>query len=201
MPTGKERSRDICKRLIEGQDIKKLARKIKLNLPPAAKVPAVPSKIRDMDKRQFLLEKQGVNIDFLSGKKTVSRNPESYLGNMENMVGLTQIPTGLVGPLQINGLHAQGAFYVPLATSEGALVASFNRGCRLITHAGGASTLVLGEQVRRAPGFVFKSIADAVVFSAWIPAQFTKLKQAAESKAGMPGCWMYRFISKQIMFI
>ena len=60
-------------------------------------------------------------------------------GNVEQFIGVAQVPIGLAGPLLVNGEHAQGEFYVPLATAEGTLVASYNRGMRLLHEAGGVT--------------------------------------------------------------
>ena len=53
-------------------------------------------------------------------------------GNIENFVGAAQVPMGIAGPLLVDGEHARGEFYVPLATTEGTLVASYNRGMKLL---------------------------------------------------------------------
>ena len=109
-------------------------------------------------------------------------DPASLQGNIENYIGMTCIPTGLVGPLRINGLHASGDYYVPLATSEGALVASYDRGARLISMAGGASTLTTTEQVQRAPGFVFETVAQAALFAAWAVAEYDRFREVAATQ-------------------
>src|SRR3990167_3649798 len=57
--------------------------------------------------------------------------------NCENMIGATQVPLGIAGPLKISGNFTNGSFYLPLATTEGALVASVNRGCKAATLSGG----------------------------------------------------------------
>src|SRR5439155_13098309 len=97
-------------------------------------------------------------------------------------IGMTQIPTGVIGPLRVNGVHAHGDFYVPLATSEGALVASYHRGARLISRSGGASCLTTIAQVQRAPGFVFDSIADAGRFAAWVSGEFERFGEVAATR-------------------
>lgn len=101
--------------------------------------------------------------------------------NIENPIGAVQIPLGIAGPLLIKGEYAKGEFYVPLATSEGALVASINRGCRAITLSGGATAIVLKDGMARAPVFWTPSLADAVKLVRWVEENFDKLKEAAES--------------------
>ena len=90
-----------------------------------------------------------------------------YSRNIENFIGTAKVPVGIAGPLRVNGLFAKGDYYVPLATTEAALIASYNRGANLITAAGGCSCALLSEGVSRAPGFVFKTIAEAGEFLAW----------------------------------
>jgi hydroxymethylglutaryl-CoA reductase (NADPH) len=100
-----------------------------------------------------------------------------YQGNIENVIGVLRMPVGLAGPLRVNGLAAKGDYPVPLATTEAALVASYHRGCRLLTAAGGCSALVLHESVSRAPGFVFETSAEACAFIAWAIAQFGEFQR------------------------
>ena len=90
-----------------------------------------------------------------------------YEKNIENCIGTVQVPVGLAGPLRVRGMFAAGDFYVPLATTEAALVASYSRGAQMITEAGGCVSILLQEGVRRTPGFAFKSIIDAGLFSIW----------------------------------
>ena len=87
----------------------------------------------------------------------------------------------MAGPLRVNGLHAHGDYYVPLATTEAALVASYHRGALLVSEAGGGAALVLCEGVTRAPGFVFESLADAGRFCAWAVGETDRFRQAAAS--------------------
>jgi hydroxymethylglutaryl-CoA reductase (NADPH) len=70
-------------------------------------------------------------------------------GNVEHFTGVAQVPIGIAGPLLIDGEHAKGQFYVPLATAEGTLVASFNRGMRLLTENGGVRTTVVDDAMQR----------------------------------------------------
>lgn len=93
---------------------------------------------------------------------------ESYQRNIENFIGFARLPVGLAGPLRVNGLFANGDYYLPLATTEAALVASFHRGASLLSQAGGCSAMLLAEGVSRAPGFVFPTARDAGFFVAWV---------------------------------
>ena len=75
---------------------------------------------------------------------------------MEHFIGVAQVPIGVAGPLLVDGEHAQGEFYVPLATAEGTLVASYNRGMKLLREAGGVTTTILDDRMQRAPAFLFE---------------------------------------------
>lgn len=95
-------------------------------------------------------------------------SPDDLRGNIENYLGMAQVPVGLAGPLLIRGESAQGEFMVPLATTEGALVASYSRGMKAITLSGGAAATVLEEGVQRAPYFKFNDLAATGRFVAWV---------------------------------
>jgi hydroxymethylglutaryl-CoA reductase (NADPH) len=105
----------------------------------------------------------------------------AYARNIENFVGTVKVPVGIAGPLRVNGSHAQGDFYVPLATTEAALVASYSRGAQLITEAGGCVAITTNESVSRAPGFAFPRLADAGAFVAWVLEHTDDLRKVAES--------------------
>ena len=101
--------------------------------------------------------------------------------NCENMIGTVQVPVGIAGPLLVNGEYAHGSYYLPLATTEGALVASVNRGCSAITRAGGAEVRILHDGMTRAPVFAARSIAHAKQVVDWVAAHPGELRAAAES--------------------
>ena len=101
--------------------------------------------------------------------------------NIENPIGTIQIPIGVAGPLKVNGEHAKDEFFVPLATSEGALVASINRGCSAITASGGVNARVIGDKMTRAPAIKTESVVEAVKVKQWFEDQFDELKEIAES--------------------
>ena len=102
-----------------------------------------------------------------------------YERNIEHFIGTVHLPVGLIGPLRVNGLSAHGDYYVPLATTEAALVASYSRGARLLVEAGGCTTLTVNEGVSRAPGFSFDSIVDAALFVAWATTAMDGFRHAA----------------------
>ena len=91
------------------------------------------------------------------------------------------MPVGLAGPLRINGEHARGDFYVPMATTEGTLVASYNRGMRVLTECGGVKTTIVEEAMQRSPVFIFDDALEARVFGEWVREHFAPIKAAAEA--------------------
>jgi hydroxymethylglutaryl-CoA reductase (NADPH) len=106
---------------------------------------------------------------------------ERYARNIEYYVGTVRVPVGLAGPLRVNGTCAQGDYYVPLATTEAALVASYARGMQLLTECGGASVVLLDEGMTRSPAFAFRSVHEAGQFVAWVLGHLDELRAAAES--------------------
>lgn len=110
-----------------------------------------------------------------------SFDPSVVSGNIEHFTGVAQIPIGLAGPLKVLGEHAQGDFYVPLATTEGTLVASYNRGMKLTQMAGGILTTVVDDAMQRAPVFVFENARLARAFENWVRTHQDKIKEVAES--------------------
>jgi hydroxymethylglutaryl-CoA reductase (NADPH) len=126
----------------------------------------------------FLREETGASIEHLS---QYSFDPELTSGNIEHFTGVAQVPIGIAGPMRVNGEHAQGDFYVPLATAEGTLVASYNRGMKLMREAGGVTTTVLDDRMQRAPAFIFESARQARDFRNFIKENFDEIKAAAEA--------------------
>jgi hydroxymethylglutaryl-CoA reductase (NADPH) len=127
---------------------------------------------------EFVQARTGVKLDHVS---RYSFDPHLTQGNVEHFLGAAQVPIGLAGPLLVNGEHAQGEFYVPMATSEGTLVASYNRGMRLLHEAGGVTVTVVQDHMQRAPAFIFESARQARDFGAWLSEHFDKIKAVAET--------------------
>jgi len=126
---------------------------------------------------QFAREQTGASLEHVA---SYSFDPALVAGNVEHFIGAAQVPIGLAGPLRVNGEHAQGDFYVPLATAEGTLVASYNRGMKLLHEAGGVTTTVIDDRMQRAPAFIFASAREARDFGHWLEQHFDEIAAAAE---------------------
>ncbi len=110
-----------------------------------------------------------------------SFDPGTTMGNIENFTGVAQVPVGVAGPLRVNGEHAKGDFLIPLATTEGTLVASYNRGIKVLNLSGGVTCTVLADAMQRAPVFVFDSARESRAFKEWVDAHMTGIREAAEA--------------------
>jgi hydroxymethylglutaryl-CoA reductase (NADPH) len=129
-------------------------------------------------RRAFLREQTGVALEHVS---RYSFAPSVLPGNVEHFIGVAQVPIGIAGPLLVDGEHAHGEFYVPLATAEGSLVASYNRGMKMLREVGGVKTTVVDDAMQRAPAFVFESAREARAFGAWVTDHLAEIKRAAEA--------------------
>jgi hydroxymethylglutaryl-CoA reductase (NADPH) len=130
------------------------------------------------ERQRFVRERTGAALDHVGSH---SFDPHVATGNIEQFLGVAQVPIGLAGPLLVNGEHAQGEFYVPMATAEGTLVASYNRGMRLLHEAGGVTTTIVNDHMQRAPAFLFRSAREARDFDRWLDSAFADVAAAAES--------------------
>ena len=88
-------------------------------------------------------ERLVADTDATDAEKSQIADPKSledaalYTANIENYIGTVKVPVGVVGPIRINGVNANGDFFAPLATTEAALVASYARGAELVRAVGG----------------------------------------------------------------
>ncbi|HEV2147357.1 MAG TPA: hydroxymethylglutaryl-CoA reductase [Longimicrobiaceae bacterium] len=188
MPIPADRAREIAERLSRGAAPEALQGRLAST--PSSERPVPPGPPHPFswtaearEARVAFLESRGISVDALAGREPPP-DPSTLQGSIEGYVGMTQIPTGVIGPLRVNGLHAHGDFYVPLATSEGALVASYGRGARLISMAGGAAALVTTEQVQRAPAFIFGTMGEAALFAAWAVGEVERFREIAAGRTG-----------------
>jgi len=129
-------------------------------------------------RRSWIEERTGVRFGHVGA---LSIPGEELRGNVENPIGAAQVPLGVAGPLKIDGDHARGVFYVPLATTEGALVRSYERGMVTISRAGGASARVMTDENRVSPIFVFDDVAAAAELTRTVGDRFAELQAAAEA--------------------
>lgn len=151
--------------------------------PTAPEIPGLRiwSKEAQHKRLQLLKDQLTLNLPYLSGEEIFDA-PETLKGNIENYIGMTQVPTGIVGPLRINGTEARGDFYVPMATTEGALIASYNRGAIAATQSGGVISVCLTEGVQRTPSFKFNSFAEAGMFLVWAMENIDAFKMIVSQK-------------------
>jgi hydroxymethylglutaryl-CoA reductase (NADPH) len=129
-------------------------------------------------------------IEQYTGKKLEHISQYSFegdilKGNIENFTGVAQVPLGFAGPLIIHGEHAQGEFIVPMATTEGTLVASYNRGMKVINLSGGVRCTVVDDAMQRAPVFVFSNAAEARDFVKWVHDNFARIAEEAEATSSV----------------
>jgi hydroxymethylglutaryl-CoA reductase (NADPH) len=129
-------------------------------------------------RRQFVEKYTGVKFNHLN---QFSFDPHLVSGNIENFTGVAQIPVGFAGPVTINGEHAQGEFLIPLATTEGTLVASYNRGIKVLNLSGGVTSSVVGDAMQRAPVFVFDNAREARDFIEWVDNKLETIREEAEA--------------------
>lgn len=130
--------------------------------------------------RRLVIERL-TNSNLPSIGSTILDYAEIKNRNAENVIGAVQVPMGVIGPLRVNGDYARGEFYVPLATTEGALIASVNRGAKAVTLSGGTRVKIIFDGMTRAPVFKLDSIIDVVDFIDWVKKHYEDLKHIAES--------------------
>jgi len=114
-----------------------------------------------------------------------SFDPHTVKGNCENFVGVAQVPIGCAGPLRVRGEHADGEFLIPLATSEGTLIASHNRGIKVLNACGGVKSTVVADAMQRAPVFVFADARAGREFVAWVDANIERIREEAEATSSI----------------
>ena len=132
---------------------------------------------------EFITAKTGAKLDTVS---SFTIDPARTNGNIENFIGTAQIPIGVAGPLKMIGEHAQGDFYIPLATTEGTLVASYSRGMRVISECGGCRTTVVKHSMQRAPVFLFDNALDAREFGKWLDENIDPIRQVVIAAEEVP---------------
>jgi 3-hydroxy-3-methylglutaryl-coenzyme A reductase (EC 1.1.1.34) len=130
-------------------------------------------------RRRYVAEETGADLDTVGGFEFSAT--QASASNIENLVGGAQIPMGVAGPVTINGGAASGEYYLPLATTEGAFVASINRGLGTIEAAGGATARVTDSGMTRAPVFRVDGVVEAQRVTEWVDDNHEAIRAAAES--------------------
>jgi hydroxymethylglutaryl-CoA reductase (NADPH) len=102
---------------------------------------------------------------------------KSLVSNIEAFIGSVEIPVGIAGPLHIKGGHADGLFYAPMATTEGALLASATRGATALSRSGGVNVRVIGQRMLRVPVFVLTDLNSALFFAEWVKDHYTEIAE------------------------
>jgi len=134
------------------------------------------------ERQKFVEEFTGKKLEHIS---QYSFDPHITGGNIENFTGVAQVPLGFAGPLTIRGEHAQGDFIIPMATAEGTLVASYNRGMKILNLSGGVEVTVIGDAMQRAPVFVFDDARGARNFVKWVQETIDKIREEAEATSSV----------------
>jgi hydroxymethylglutaryl-CoA reductase (NADPH) len=162
----------------------KLKAEDSIQLDAAHRVVIPRSKTDDYDeeiikiRQKFVEDYTGKKLEHIS---QYSFDPHIAAGNCEHFTGVAQVPIGFAGPMLVNGEHAQGEFLIPMATAEGTLVASYNRGIKLLNASGGVKCTVVDDAMQRAPVFVMKDARAAREFVKWVQAHFSQIAEQAES--------------------
>jgi hydroxymethylglutaryl-CoA reductase (NADPH) len=166
----------------------------------------IPRDINDDFSQEVILKRQAYFESF-SNKKlhhlaNYSLEPSTLAGNIEHFTGVAQVPIGIAGPLMIDGEYAKGEFVVPLATTEGTLVASYNRGMKLLNLNGGVKSTVVDDAMQRAPVFIFSDARGARDFTAWVQENITVIREKAESTSSVAKLtYIDSFLSNKFAFL
>ncbi|RPJ64861.1 hydroxymethylglutaryl-CoA reductase [Alteromonas sediminis] len=141
----------------------------------------------------------GAKLDHV-GKYSI--DPQTLKGNIEHFIGVAQVPMGVAGPVVVNGEHAQGEFMIPMATTEGTLVASYNRGMKLLNASGGITATVIDDAMQRAPVFVFENARGARDFVKWVNENMGPIREHAESTSSVAKLtYIDNFLSNKFAFL
>lgn len=125
---------------------------------------------------RYLKESAGIDIQAI---QQAFIDDESQV-HCENLIGAITIPVGIAGPLPVNGEYVSGSYYIPLATTEGALVASVSRGCKAIREAGAVTVFADKVGTTRGPVFYTPSLLEQKRLQEWIKTHETLLKTETE---------------------
>jgi hydroxymethylglutaryl-CoA reductase (NADPH) len=101
--------------------------------------------------------------------------------NIESFIGTIEIPLGLIGPILFNDKNKTPEWvHAAIATTEGALAASMNRGSKAISECGGFKAHIVHQKMLRTPMFTFQSMQEALEFDVWIKNNFEQIKKITQ---------------------
>jgi len=159
-----------------------MANAVATEVPQTALVPRFSEQGYDLEsvrlRREWLQSSTSAdlaNIGAFSGSSTQMR------GRIENPIGAAQVPLGIAGPLLVEGLYAKGVFFIPLATTEGALVRSYERGMAILTRSGGVSARLHADENCVSPVFSFADVVHAYEFVSRVQGHFSEIRREAEA--------------------
>ncbi|WP_299228530.1 phosphotransferase [uncultured Psychroserpens sp.] len=146
------------------------------------KIPIIPGRglvtSTSTNMRLEFLNTQNIDTHLISDSKL---ELQDIRNNIESYIGSTEIPIGIVGPLLFNDAHKQELVYCPAGTLEGALIASMNRGAKVISKSNGFTAEVKWQKMTRSPMFIFNSKKEALIFKKFVETNFFRIKKTAES--------------------
>jgi hydroxymethylglutaryl-CoA reductase (NADPH) len=134
-----------------------------------AELPAIP-RDRDDDLAPSVVEARRKIWSAASGREAkhvfgAPVPPEAARAKVENFVGFAQVPLGIAGPLRVDTSAGVREVYVPMATTEGAMVASYSRGMKLLNSGPGCRARVIAEGLTQNPILVYASAREAIAAS------------------------------------
>ncbi len=130
------------------------------------------------DLRVSFLKSHGFTLDALLNS---GLDIASIQHNIESYIGSTEIPVGIVGPMVFNDGGKSEFVYAPVGTLEGALVASMNRGAKVVSRSGGFSANVEWQKMVRTPMLLLRDGTYAQAICDWVQSHFNDIKKSAEA--------------------
>lgn len=170
-------------RVLQGQNLEELVQKLSFkqtteiqDLPSPRSWTAKALKAR----QQWLADHYPKALDLCEARCT---SPENLRGNIERQIGWVALPVGLAGPLKLRGTAVDETLHIPMATTEGALIASFSRGASAISQSGGALSLCVSEGVQRTPCLLFETALEAVQFVHFLTGTLTQWQEIVKQNS------------------
>lgn len=186
-PSVKPRSLDDCLAVLKGGMAKELCNEELVNLGVSGKLPlyALEKQLGDTTRA---VEVRRAIVSRISDTKNLEASKLPYMhydydrvlgACCENVIGYIPLPVGIAGPIIVDGKP----FFIPMATTEGCLVASTMRGCKAINAGGGAVTVLTQDSMSRGPCVSFTSLARAGACKIWLDSEegWRTIKKAFDS--------------------